>query len=64
VNDNVKRLAVANGPNIFQMLLINITVQDKMPEYSDSSTIYAAVKLLRCKLTHSSLVFELKTKSS
>jgi len=24
VNDNVKRLAVANGPNIFQMLLVSI----------------------------------------
>jgi len=24
VNDNVKRLAVANGPNIFQMLLVRL----------------------------------------
>jgi len=27
VNDSVKRLAVANGPNIFQMLLVVITWQ-------------------------------------
>jgi len=25
VNGNAKRLAVANGPNIFQMLLVNTT---------------------------------------
>ena len=24
INGNVKRLAVANGPNIFQMLLVNV----------------------------------------
>ena len=27
VNDNVKRLAVANGPNIFQMLLVYLGLE-------------------------------------
>ena len=26
MNDNVKRIAVANGPNIFQMLLVVLSV--------------------------------------
>ena len=35
MNDNVKRLAVANGPNIFQMLLVHIL---SIPQISRKST--------------------------